>query len=114
MCVKPWGLGFVMNSAMFFAGFACGGSAAIVYDSSFIALYNVVFTALPIIIIGIFEQDVDAGYANRSHVNRYWAKLYISVRVYIYIYIYICTHTYTKLGPILFTWLRLAYILTLG
>lgn len=28
------------------------------FDPVFIALYNVVFTSLPILVVGIFEQDV--------------------------------------------------------
>ncbi len=30
------------------------------FDSAFISIYNVIFTSLPVLAIGIFEQDVSA------------------------------------------------------
>ncbi|XP_026862250.2 phospholipid-transporting ATPase ID [Electrophorus electricus] len=39
--------------------FFCGFSAQTVYDEWFITLYNLVYTALPVIGLGLFDQDVD-------------------------------------------------------
>ena len=57
--------GFALNAAVWFAGFACGWSAPELYDSGFLAMYNVIYSAVPIIVMGIFEQDVDAGLSMR-------------------------------------------------
>ncbi|KAI8827071.1 uncharacterized protein EV422DRAFT_490584, partial [Fimicolochytrium jonesii] len=41
----------------------CGFSAQAIYDSTYTLLYNVVFTALPVITLGVFDQDILAKYA---------------------------------------------------
>lgn len=38
----------------------CLADMQTIYDPIFISLYNVVFTSLPILVVGIFEQDVPA------------------------------------------------------
>uniref|UniRef100_A0A8C6U2N3 Phospholipid-transporting ATPase n=1 Tax=Neogobius melanostomus TaxID=47308 RepID=A0A8C6U2N3_9GOBI len=40
-------------------GFFCGFSAQTVYDQWFITLFNIVFTSLPVIAMGLFDQDVN-------------------------------------------------------
>nr|XP_013010169.1 probable phospholipid-transporting ATPase IM isoform X2 [Cavia porcellus] len=39
-------------------GFFCGFSAQTVYDQWFITLFNIVYTSLPVLAMGIFDQDV--------------------------------------------------------
>lgn len=51
---------FAFTLLHFWFAFFCAYSAQAVLDQIFIALYNVVFTSLPILIMGIFEQDVSA------------------------------------------------------
>lgn len=40
--------------------FYCNFNASLVMDYSFLMLFSVVFTALPVILLGAFDQDVDA------------------------------------------------------
>ncbi|EGD72760.1 ATP8B1 protein [Salpingoeca rosetta] len=51
---------FAYAWAQFFFAFFCGFSALTIYDGVFISTYNVVFTSLPILVIGTLEQDVSA------------------------------------------------------
>ncbi|XP_061676915.1 phospholipid-transporting ATPase ID [Syngnathoides biaculeatus] len=49
---------FAFTMVHFWFGFFCGFSAQTVYDQFFITLYNIVYTSLPVLAMGIFEQDV--------------------------------------------------------
>ncbi|KAI6187437.1 Phospholipid-transporting ATPase [Aphelenchoides besseyi] len=51
--------------------FFCGYSAQTVYDAILIACYNMFFTALPVLAMGVFDQDVSDEYSLR------YPKLYI-------------------------------------
>ena len=39
--------------------FYCGFSGQTVYDDFYIALYNLIFTSIPLIIRAVLEQDVN-------------------------------------------------------
>ncbi|XP_042351750.1 probable phospholipid-transporting ATPase IM [Plectropomus leopardus] len=43
----------------FWYGFFCGFSAQTVYDQWFITLFNIVYTSLPVLAMGLFDQDVN-------------------------------------------------------
>ncbi|XP_068579352.1 probable phospholipid-transporting ATPase IM [Cebidichthys violaceus] len=43
----------------FWYGFFCGFSAQTVYDQWFIAFFNIVYTSLPVLAMGLFDQDVN-------------------------------------------------------
>nr|XP_014434979.2 probable phospholipid-transporting ATPase IM [Pelodiscus sinensis] len=43
----------------FWFGFFCGFSAQTVYDPWFITLFNIVYTSLPVLAMGLFDQDVN-------------------------------------------------------
>ncbi|ESO08153.1 hypothetical protein HELRODRAFT_75635 [Helobdella robusta] len=43
--------------------FFCGFSAQTLYDEAFISLYNICYTSLPVLALGIFEQDVNDDYS---------------------------------------------------
>ncbi|KAM7158597.1 putative phospholipid-transporting ATPase IM isoform 2-T8 [Molossus nigricans] len=49
---------FAFTLVHFWFGFFCGFSAQTVYDQWFITLYNIVYTSLPVLAMGIFDQDV--------------------------------------------------------
>ncbi|KRZ16504.1 putative phospholipid-transporting ATPase ID [Trichinella zimbabwensis] len=49
---------FAFTLAHFWFAFFCGYSAQTIYDPLFIACYNLFFTALPVIGVGVFDQDV--------------------------------------------------------
>ncbi|KAF3839746.1 hypothetical protein F7725_018463 [Dissostichus mawsoni] len=49
---------FAFTMVHFWFGFYCGFSAQTVYDQYFITLYNIVYTSLPVLAMGIFDQDV--------------------------------------------------------
>eukprot|EP00051_Salpingoeca_urceolata_P016661 m.223052 g.223052 ORF g.223052 m.223052 type:complete len:1149 (-) comp18744_c2_seq2:55-3501(-) len=44
----------------FWFGWFCVGSAQTIYDQRYIMLYNVIFTSVPGLIAGVFDQDVTA------------------------------------------------------
>ncbi|KAL2100457.1 hypothetical protein ACEWY4_004851 [Coilia grayii] len=50
---------FTFTFVHFWYGFFCGFSAQTVYDEWFITLYNLVYTALPVLGLALFDQDVD-------------------------------------------------------
>ncbi|XP_077989510.1 putative phospholipid-transporting ATPase IM [Glandiceps talaboti] len=62
---------FAFTMCHFWFAFFCGFSAQTVYDQWFITLYNIIFTSLPVIALGIFDQDVNAANCVR------YPKLYI-------------------------------------
>jgi len=43
----------------FLNGFFCGYSGQTIYDDVYVTLYNLIFTALPLIVRAVFEQDVN-------------------------------------------------------
>ncbi|KAI8921992.1 phospholipid-translocating P-type ATPase [Powellomyces hirtus] len=47
---------------LFWFQFWCGFSSLSLYDPTYTLLYNVVFTALPVITLGIFDQDLSEKY----------------------------------------------------
>ncbi|XP_072228680.1 phospholipid-transporting ATPase ID-like [Leuresthes tenuis] len=50
---------FTFALVHFWYAFFCGFSAKTVYDEGFITLYNTVYTALPVLGISLFDQDVN-------------------------------------------------------
>ncbi|KAG9488281.1 hypothetical protein GDO78_007861 [Eleutherodactylus coqui] len=50
---------FTFTLVHFWYGFFCGFSAQTVYDEWFIAMYNLVYTSLPVLGMSLFDQDVD-------------------------------------------------------
>uniref|UniRef100_A0A3Q3XA32 Phospholipid-transporting ATPase n=1 Tax=Mola mola TaxID=94237 RepID=A0A3Q3XA32_MOLML len=50
---------FTLSFVHFWYSFFCGFSAQIVYDNWFITLYNTVYTLLPVLGLGLFDQDVN-------------------------------------------------------
>ncbi|XP_030624750.1 probable phospholipid-transporting ATPase IM [Chanos chanos] len=50
---------FTFTFVHFWYGFFCGFSAQTVYDQWFITLYNLVYTALPVLALALFDQDVN-------------------------------------------------------
>ncbi|KAI8982302.1 hypothetical protein BDF20DRAFT_834937 [Mycotypha africana] len=48
---------------LFWYQFFCGFSGTMMFDYSYITLYNLVFTSLPCIFAGIFDQDLKAEYS---------------------------------------------------
>ncbi|XP_038076236.1 phospholipid-transporting ATPase ID-like isoform X3 [Patiria miniata] len=49
---------FAQTVGHFWFAFFCGFSAMTLYDEWYISAYNIFFTSLPVIAIGIFDQDV--------------------------------------------------------
>ncbi|XP_076983961.1 putative phospholipid-transporting ATPase IM isoform X2 [Tamandua tetradactyla] len=49
---------FAFTLVHFWFGFFCGFSAQTVYDQWFITLFNIVYTSLPVLAMGVFDQDV--------------------------------------------------------
>ena len=43
----------------FIYAFYCGFSSQTIFDDYYIALFNLIFTSLPLVIRAIFEQDVN-------------------------------------------------------
>ncbi|KAM6961212.1 phospholipid-transporting ATPase ID [Aplochiton taeniatus] len=50
---------FAFTLVHFWFGFFCGFSAQSVYDQWFITLFNIVYTSLPVLAMGLFDQDVN-------------------------------------------------------
>ncbi|XP_034047826.1 phospholipid-transporting ATPase ID-like [Thalassophryne amazonica] len=72
---------FTFTFVHFWYAFFCGFSAQTVYDEWFITLYNLVYTALPILGLSIFDQDVNDRWSIRhpqlyrpGQLNRYFNK----------------------------------------
>ncbi|XP_062516349.1 phospholipid-transporting ATPase ID-like isoform X2 [Corticium candelabrum] len=62
---------FAFSFAQFFYAWFCGFTAQTVYDAWFITFYNVIFTSLPVLVLGILDQDVDEATCLR------YPKLYV-------------------------------------
>ncbi|XP_041965886.1 probable phospholipid-transporting ATPase IM isoform X4 [Alosa sapidissima] len=56
---------FAFTLVHFWFGFLCGFSAQTVYDQWFITLYNIVYTSLPVLAMGLFDQDVNEQFSLR-------------------------------------------------
>ncbi|XP_048258493.1 phospholipid-transporting ATPase ID-like isoform X1 [Haliotis rufescens] len=56
---------FAFTLCHFWYAFFCGFSAQTLYDPYFISLYNLFYTSLPILVLGIFDQDVNDDYSIR-------------------------------------------------
>ncbi|XP_026095031.1 probable phospholipid-transporting ATPase IM isoform X2 [Carassius auratus] len=54
---------FAFTLVHFWYGFLCGFSAQTVYDQWFITLFNIVYTSLPVLAMGLFDQDVNEQYS---------------------------------------------------
>ncbi|EGR28497.1 phospholipid-translocating p-type flippase family protein, putative [Ichthyophthirius multifiliis] len=52
----------IFTIPQFFFAFYCGFSGQTIFDDIYISLYNLVFTALPLIIRAIFDQDINYNY----------------------------------------------------
>ncbi|XP_069564255.1 probable phospholipid-transporting ATPase IM [Brachyistius frenatus] len=50
---------FAFTLVHFWYGFFCGFSAQTVYDQWFITLFNIVYTSLPVLAMGLFDQDMN-------------------------------------------------------
>uniref|UniRef100_A0A452IYM3 Phospholipid-transporting ATPase n=1 Tax=Gopherus agassizii TaxID=38772 RepID=A0A452IYM3_9SAUR len=50
---------FSFTLVHFWFGFFCGFSAQTVYDQWFITLFNIVYASLPVLAMGLFDQDVN-------------------------------------------------------
>jgi phospholipid-translocating ATPase len=77
---------FSFTLTNFWYSFFCGYSAQTVYEPILIALYNLCFTSLPVLAMGVFDQDVSDEYSLR------YPKLYIpgqynlffNMRIFVY------------------------------
>ncbi|KAM8885159.1 phospholipid-transporting ATPase ID-like isoform 2-T4 [Spinachia spinachia] len=72
---------FTFTFVHFWFAFFCGFSAQTVYDEWFITLYNLVYTALPVLGMSLFDQDVNDGWSFQhpqlyvpGQLNLYFSK----------------------------------------
>ncbi|XP_061590380.1 phospholipid-transporting ATPase ID-like isoform X1 [Cololabis saira] len=72
---------FTFTLVHFWYAFFCGFSAQTVYDEWFITLYNTVYTALPVLGLSVFDQDVNDRWSLRypqlyrpGQLNKYFSK----------------------------------------
>uniref|UniRef100_A0A8C8FHF9 Phospholipid-transporting ATPase n=1 Tax=Oncorhynchus tshawytscha TaxID=74940 RepID=A0A8C8FHF9_ONCTS len=72
---------FTFTFVHFWYGFFCGFSAQTVYDEWFITLYNLVYTALPVLALSLFDQDVNDRWSFQypklyapGQLNQYFSK----------------------------------------
>ncbi|XP_050400643.1 phospholipid-transporting ATPase ID isoform X2 [Patella vulgata] len=56
---------FAFTLCHFWFAFFCGFSAQTLYDPYFISLYNVFYTSLPVLVLGMLDQDVNDDYSIR-------------------------------------------------
>ncbi|RXN21327.1 phospholipid-transporting ATPase ID-like protein [Labeo rohita] len=73
---------FTYTFVHFWYGFFCGFSAQTVYDEWFIMLFNLVYTALPVIALSLFDQDVNDRWSFQypqlyvtGQLNQYFSKM---------------------------------------
>ncbi|CAF0849960.1 unnamed protein product [Rotaria sordida] len=57
---------FAFTLCHFWFGFFSGFSAQTIYDPFFVATYNVFFSSLPVLALGVFDQDVSADQSMRK------------------------------------------------
>uniref|UniRef100_A0A4W6FJ88 Phospholipid-transporting ATPase n=1 Tax=Lates calcarifer TaxID=8187 RepID=A0A4W6FJ88_LATCA len=72
---------FTFTFVHFWYAFFCGFSAQTVYDEWFITLYNLVYTALPVLGMSLFDQDVNDAWSMQhpqlyvpGQLNLYFSK----------------------------------------
>ncbi|XP_077377783.1 phospholipid-transporting ATPase ID-like [Festucalex cinctus] len=72
---------FTFTFVHFWYAFFCGFSAQTVYDELFITLYNLVYTALPVLGMSLFDQDVNDAWSFQhpqlyvpGQLNLYFSK----------------------------------------
>ncbi|XP_043952350.1 phospholipid-transporting ATPase ID-like [Gambusia affinis] len=72
---------FTFTFVHFWYAFFCGFSAQTVYDEWFITLYNLIYTSLPILSLGLFDQDVNDRWSfeypqlySPGQLNMYFSK----------------------------------------
>uniref|UniRef100_A0AAZ3PZZ1 Phospholipid-transporting ATPase n=1 Tax=Oncorhynchus tshawytscha TaxID=74940 RepID=A0AAZ3PZZ1_ONCTS len=72
---------FTFTFVHFWYAFFCGFSAQTVYDEWFITLYNLVYTALPVLGMSLFDQDVNDMWSFQhpqlyvpGQINQYFSK----------------------------------------
>ncbi|KAM3610173.1 uncharacterized protein V6R79_000083 [Siganus canaliculatus] len=72
---------FTFTFIHFWYGFFCGFSAQTVYDEWFITLYNLMYTALPVLGMSLFDQDVNDSWSFQhpqlyvpGQLNLYFSK----------------------------------------
>ncbi|KAI1905184.1 hypothetical protein AGOR_G00013520 [Albula goreensis] len=72
---------FTFTFVHFWYAFFCGFSAQTVYDEWFITLYNLVYTALPVLGMSLFDQDVNDRWSLHypllyipGQLDQYWSK----------------------------------------
>ncbi|GMS95883.1 hypothetical protein PENTCL1PPCAC_18058, partial [Pristionchus entomophagus] len=77
---------FAFTLTHFWFSFFCGYSAQTVFDAMFIATYNLLFTSLPVLAMGVLDQDVDDEYSLKfpqlylpGQFNRFF-----NMRIFIY------------------------------
>ncbi|GBN72388.1 Phospholipid-transporting ATPase ID [Araneus ventricosus] len=65
---------FAFTLCHFWFGFFCGFSAQTLYDPNFISCYNVFYTSMPVLALGIFDQGPHSGstYAKSHYLNLFW------------------------------------------
>lgn len=56
---------FAFTLCHFWYAFFCGFSAQTLFDPYFITFYNVMYTSLPVLMMGVFDQDVNEYYSLR-------------------------------------------------
>ncbi|XP_051973016.1 phospholipid-transporting ATPase ID [Xyrauchen texanus] len=73
---------FTFTFVHFWYGFFCGFSAQTVYDEWFITLYNLMYTALPVLGLSLFDQDVNDRWSFQypqlyapGQLNQYFSKM---------------------------------------
>ncbi|XP_013857953.1 phospholipid-transporting ATPase ID [Austrofundulus limnaeus] len=73
---------FTYTLVHFWYAFFCGFSAQTVYDDWFITLYNTVYTATPVLALGLFDQDVNDRWSCQypqlyfpGQLNKYFNKM---------------------------------------
>ena len=70
---------------IYYFQFFCGFSSQVIYEFSLMLFYNLAFTSLPVIVLGIFDQDV--GGALLTHYPQLYAtqkRLYTTSRFWLY------------------------------
>uniref|UniRef100_A0A673XR17 Phospholipid-transporting ATPase n=1 Tax=Salmo trutta TaxID=8032 RepID=A0A673XR17_SALTR len=72
---------FTFTFVHFWYGFFCGFSAQTAYDDWFITLFNLVYTALPVLSLSLFDQDVNDWWSFQypqlytpGQLNQYFSK----------------------------------------
>ncbi|XP_041666253.1 phospholipid-transporting ATPase ID-like [Cheilinus undulatus] len=72
---------FTFTFVQFWYAFFCGFSAQSLYDDWFVTLYNTVYTALPVLGLGLFDQDVNDDWSchypqlyTPGHLNQSFSK----------------------------------------